>query len=181
MKSECGPVNAPQKAAETTKSPGNALDPAVRPLAPSNHNAVLNDVTKGKKQTRKKRKKNTSKDTVKKAKKRKTKASKAIAKSNLKGTVKKPSKIVRENPIEWLEGPRESDNTAIKGEVCGTQIMGANEVVPDYILGADEHETQEQVHDENVEMTSRIMKVDVAWEHFSLLIEEYLLATEIKM
>ena len=181
MESECGPVNTSQKASKTTKGPGNTLNPPVGPLAPSNHNTILNNVTKSKKKTRKKRKQNTSKDAVKKTKKRKTKATKAVPKSNLKGAMKKPLKVVREDPIEWLEGPRDGDNATVKGDIGGSKVMGSNEIVPNYILGTDQHETQEQVHDENVEMTCRVQKVDVAWEHFSLLIEEYLLAAEIKM
>ncbi len=181
MESESGAVNTAKKGPKTSKSPGDTLNSTVRPLATSDHNTVLNDVTKSKTKTRKKRKKNAPKNATKKAKKRKTKSTKTVTKGDLKPTGKKASKNVGKDAIEGLQTPRNTNNTAIKSDLGGSHVMGANKVIPDDVLWGNEGEPEEQIHAEDIKVSSSVEKVDVAWEHLSLLVEEYLLAIDVQM
>lgn len=181
MESESGTVNTAKKGTKTSKSPGNTLHSTVRSLATSDHNTVLNDVTKSKTKTRKKRKKNAPKDATKKAKKRKTKSTKTVTKGNLKTTGKKALKNVRKDTVQGLQTPRNTDNTAVKSDLSGPHIMGTNEVVSDDVLWGNKGEPEEQIHTEDIKVSSSVEKVDVAWEHLSLLVEEYLLAIDVQM
>ena len=181
MESESGAVNTAKKRPKTSKSPGNTLNSAVRPLATSDHNTILNDVAKGKKKTRKKRKKNAPKDATKKAKKRKTKCTKTVTKGNLKTTGKKASKNVGKDTVKGLETPGNTNDTAVKSDLSGSHIMGTNEVISDDVLWGNEGESEEQIHTEDIKVSSSVEKVDVAWEHLSLLVEEYLLAIDVQM
>ena len=40
---------------------------------------------------------------------------------------------------------------------------------------------QFEIHNENVQISTKVGHVSVQWEHFSLLVEEYLLAIDVKM
>ena len=99
----------------------------------------------------------------------------------MKTTGKKASKNVGKDTVKGLQTPRNTDNTAVESDLSGPHVMGANEVVPDDVLWGHEGEPEEQIHTEDIKVSSSVEKVDVAWEHLSLLVEEYLLAIDVQM
>ncbi len=58
--------------------------------------------------------------------------------------------------------------------------MGLNEVIPEDIAGSYDNQPQEKVDEKDVSVGST-NKSQVAWEHFALLVEEYLLAKDVRM
>lgn len=181
VKSESGRKNTPTKRSKTTKSPGNTLNSTVSPFTSSNHNAVLNNVGKPKKKTRKRRKKNAAGNVAKKRQKSKTEPRKTVTDSNLMPTSSDSTNVVTDQTIQRFNAPRKSDNTTVKSNFGGSHVMSSDKEVSNNILGAYQGEAEEEVHDENVNVKSSISKVNVHWEHFALLVEEYLLAIDVKM
>jgi len=171
----------PAKRTKATKRPGNTLNSAIGSLAPSNHNAVLNNVGKPKKKTRKRRKNNTTNNVGKKRQKSKTKTRKTIPDGNLIPTSNTSPNIITDQPIHGFDTPRKSDDTSVKSNIGGPHLMGGDKKVSNDVLGAYKGESEEEIHDKDIEMTSSVSKVNVHWEHFALLVEEYLLAIDVKM
>lgn len=171
----------PAKRSKTTKSPGNALNSTIGSLTSSNHNTILNNIAKSKKKTRKRRKKDATNNIRKKRQKGKTEPRKAVSDSNLVPTSNTSSEIITNQPINGFDTPGKGNNTSIKGNVGGPHLMGGNKKVSNDILGAYKSEPEEEIHDENIKVKSSVSKVNVHWEHFALLVEEYLLAIDVKM
>lgn len=181
MKSKSGGKNASTKRSKATKSPSNSLNFAIGPFTSSNHNTVLNNVGKAKKKTRKRRKKDATGNVSKKRQKGKAKPRKTVTDGNLESTSDNVADVITDQTIKRLDAPGKSDNTAVKSNFGGGHIMSSNEEVSNDILGTYKGEAEEEIHDENIKMKSSISKVNVHWEHFALLVEEYLLAIDVKM
>ena len=171
----------PTKRAKATKSPGNTLNSTVGSLASSNHNTILNNIAKSEKKTRKRRKKNTTNNIRKKRQKGKTKTRKTVTNSNLIPASNTSSEIITDQPINGFDTPGKGNDTAVKSNISGAHFMGGDEEISNDILGAYQSEPEEEIHDKNIEMESSVSKVNVHWEHFALLVEEYLLAIDVKM
>ena len=58
--------------------------------------------------------------------------------------------------------------------------MGLDEVIPQNIARSDYNKAQEEVHNKNIAFAVTD-KTQVAWEHFALLIEEFMLAKDVRM
>lgn len=181
MESKNSTVNTTKQTTSTSESPTNTLNDSVGTLTSGNHNTVLNNVGKGKKKTGKKRKPNTGKNVSKKTKKRKTKSRKKVSKGNLKPTDNNVSGVIGNDTVNGLDGPREGNNTTVKGQFSRPHVVSRNKEISNNILGGYQNETEEEIHHEDINVQSSIGKVNVAWEHFGLLVEEYLLAIDVHM
>lgn len=181
MESKDSTVDTTKQTTSTAERPTNTLNDSVTTLASGNHNTVLNNVGKSKKKTGKKRKTNTGKNVSKKTKKRKTKPRKKVSKGNLKLANNNVSSIIGNDTVNGLDGPREGNNTTVKSQFSRPHVVSRNEEIPDDILGGYQNETEEEIHHEDVNVPSSVAKVNVAWEHFGLLVEEYLLAIDVHM
>ena len=181
MEGESSTKNATEQGAERTKKPSVALDATLRVLASDDHNAILNNVSKPKKKRRKRQKKDTPSDAPKKRKKRKTKSTKAVAKANLKSLANDTNNVITGNPKKGLQTPRKTDDSTVGSDLTGSEMMIPDKKISNNVLGASQTEAQYAVHEEQDEVSSVDTKVNIAWEHFSLLIEEYLLCIDVKM
>ena len=181
MESESSTENTTNQGTEGSKKPSIALDTTLGVLASDDHNAILNNVSKPKKKRRKRQKKNTPSDAPKKRKKRKTKSTKAVSKTNLKALSNENTDVVAGNTVKRLQTPRKTDDSTVGSDLTGSEMMIPNQKVPTDVLGAGQTESQYAIHDEQDEVPSIDAKVNIAWEHFSLLIEEYLLCIDVKM
>ena len=177
------PKKTTNKRPKASGSPSNALNPAsVLGIANSlNHDGIQNNVAASKKKRRKRTKKNNvknattikSKDTPKKSTTRKPK-------SNLKSSIKQHTKPIAKHTINSFDAPRKRNDPAVKSKVGGADVMGLDEVVPEDIAGSYNNQPQEKVDQKDVTVGSTD-KTQVAWEHFALLVEEYLLAKDVRM
>ena len=177
------PKNTPNKRPKASGSPSNALNPAsVLGLANSlDHDSIQNNIAASKKKRRKRTKKNNTKNTTTiKPKDTPKKSTTRKPKSNLKSSVKKHPKPIAKHTINSFDAPRKSNNPAVKSKVGGANVVGLNEVVPEDIAGSYNNQPQEKVDKEDVAVGST-NKTQVAWEHFALLVEEYLLAKDVRM
>jgi len=177
------PKNTPNKRPKASGSPSNALNPAsVLGLANSlDHDSIQNNIAASKKKRRKRTKKNNTKNTTTiKPKDTPKKSTTRKPKSNLKSSVKKHPKPIAKHTINSFDAPRKCNNSAVKSKVGGANVVGLNEVVPEDIAGSYNNQPQEKVDKEDVAVGST-NKTQVAWEHFALLVEEYLLAKDVRM
>jgi hypothetical protein len=64
-------------------------------------------------------------------------------------------------------------------------MMYTDEEISNNILRTNESKSQHSIHEEDIEVGTKedqsMSKVNIAWEHWSLLIEEYLLCIDVKM
>ena len=111
----------------------------------------------------------------------KTKTRKTVTNSNLIPASNTSSEIITDQPINGFDTPGKGNDTAVKSNISGAHFMGGDEEISNDILGAYQSEPEEEIHDKNIEMESSVSKVNVHWEHFALLVEEYLLAIDVKM
>ena len=181
MEGESSTKNATNQGAERTKEPSIALDATIGVLASDNHNAILNNVSNPKKKRRKSQKKNAPFDAPKKRKKRKTKSTKAVAKANLKSLANDSTDVVTGNSVKKLQTPRKTDDSTVGSDLTGSEMMIPDKKISNNVLGTSQTEAKYAVHEEQDEVSSADTKVNIAWEHFSLLIEEYLLCIDVKM
>lgn len=181
MESEGSTKNASKERSSTSKSPAKTLNSTIASFTSSNHDAILNNVATSKKKRGKRKKKNTPGNVSKKRKQTKTKSRKTVTKSNLNFSSDVTSDDITNNAIKGFDAPGQSYDPTVESNVSGTHIMGIDEEIPNNILRTDEGQTQDKVHDENVQVSTKVGHVSVQWEHFSLLVEEYLLAIDVKM
>ena len=177
------PKNTTNKRPKASASPSNTLDPAsVLGLANSlDHDSIQNNVAASKKKRRKRTKKNNVKNTTTiKSKDTPKKSTTRKPKSNLKPSVKHHTKPITKHTINSFDAPRKRNDSAVKSKVGGASVVGLNEVVPEDIAGSYNNQPQEKVDEKDVSVGST-NKSQVAWEHFALLVEEYLLAKDVRM
>jgi hypothetical protein len=141
----------------------------------------LNNVATSKKKRGKRKKKNTPSNVIKKRKQTKTKSRKTVTKSNLNLSSNSIPDDITNNAIQGFDAPGQSYDPTVESNVSGTHIVGVNEEISNNILRTDEGQTQDKVHDKDVQISTKVGHVSVQWEHFSLLVEEYLLAIDVKM
>ncbi len=171
------------KRPKTTGSPCDALDStSVLAIANSlNHDSIKHHVAEGKKKRRKRAQKHNNKNTaaVKPQNAPKQPAT-GKAKSNLQTSVQNSTKVITKYAINSFDRPRKSDDSTEESQISGTSIMGLDEVVPKYITGSNNNQPQEKIHNKDIPVAGAD-KTQVAWEHFALLIEEFMLAQDVKM
>lgn len=173
-------VNGTKETTKTSESPSIRLDSSsiLGGIDSGNHDPVQNNIGKTKTKRRKRTKKNNNKKVVQKpVQKAVKKSTKRKAKSNLKSSRKKKPKSVASNSPNKLERPRETHDTTVEGNVSGSNVLGFDKIVSEDIGGTNEQETQYGVHDEKVQVA--VNEQSVAFEHFALIVEEYLLATDV--
>ena len=181
MESEGSTKNTSKKRSSTPKSPADTLNSTIASFTSSNHDAILNNVATSKKKRGKRKKKNTPSNVIKKRKQTKTKSRKTVTKSNLNLPSNLTPDDITNNAIQGFDAPGHSYDATVKSNVSGTHVMGIDKEIPNNILRTDEGQTQDKVHNENVQISTKVGHVSVQWEHFSLLVEEYLLAIDVKM
>lgn len=177
------PKNTTNKRPKATGGPSNALDPAsVFGIANSlDHDGIQNHVAASKKKRRKRTKKNNVKNTTTiKSKDAPKKSTTRKPKSNLKSSIKQDTEPIAEHTVNSLDAPRKRNDPAVKSKISGADVMGLDEVIPEDIAGSYDNQPQEEVDQKDVTVGSTD-KTQVAWEHFALLVEEYLLAKDVRM
>lgn len=183
MKRKGGPEDAPKEATNGSASPSDALNSAsvLRVSNPTNHDGVKNDVGPSKAKRRKRTKSKNKKNAVTvKPKKTPKKSRKRKPKSDLKAPRKKPTDVVAAQAVDKFESPRESHDAAVETHFGGGDMLGLNEVVPEDVAGTGQYQSEKEILDEDVSVDVTD-KTIIAWEHFALLIEEYLLAKDVRM
>ena len=173
-------VNGTKETTKTSESPSIRLDPSsiLGGVNSGNHDSVQDNIGKTKTKRRKRTKKNNDKKVVQKpVQKAVKKSTKRKAKSNLKSSRKKKSKSVASHSPDKLERPRETHDTTVEGDFSGSNVLGFDEIISEDIGGTNEQETQYGVHDEKVQVA--VDEQSIAFEHFALIVEEYLLATDV--
>ena len=173
-------VNGTKETTKTSESPSIRLDPSsiLGGVNSGNHDSVQDNIGNTKTKRRKRTKKNNDKKVVQKpVQKAVKKSTKRKAKSNLKSSRKKKTKSVASNSPNKLERPRKTHDTTVEGNFSGSNVLGFDEIVSEDIGGTNEQETQYGVHNEKVQVA--VDEQSIAFEHFALIVEEYLLATDV--
>lgn len=183
MKRKGGPEDAPKETTNGSASPGDALNSTsvLRVSDPADHNGVKNDVGPSKAKRRKRTKSNNKgKALAVKSKKAPKKPRKRKPKSNLKSSRNKPTDVITAQAVGKLQSPREGHDTTVEAHFGGGDMLGLNKVVPKDVAGAGQYQPEEKILDEDVSVDITD-KTIIAWEHFALLVEEYLLAKDVRM
>tara|TARA_B100001093_G_scaffold512532_1_gene582575 strand:- start:201 stop:812 length:612 start_codon:yes stop_codon:yes gene_type:complete len=177
------PKNTTNKRPKATGSPSNALDPAsVLGIANSfNHDGVQHNVAASKKKRRKRAKKDKSRNTTAvKPKNTPKKTTTRKPKSNLKPAVQETPNPVANHAVNSFDAPRERNDSTVKSKISGAGVVGLDEVVPEDIAGRYDDQPKEKVDKKDIAVGST-NQCQIAWEHFALLVEEYLLAKDVRM
>jgi len=183
VKRKSRPKKTTNKTTKGPTAPCNTLDSAsILSIANSlDHDRIQNNVTKRKKKRRKRTKKNNGVDAAAfESKDTPAQATKAKPKSNLKSSIQKATNPVTKHAIKSFDRPRQSYDPSIKSKVGGADIVGLNKIIPQDIAGGDNNQTKKEIYKEDVTVASTD-QTQVAWEHFALLIEEYMLAKDVRM
>lgn len=177
------PKNTTKKTAKRPATPSNALNPACVLSATDSfhHDSIQNNVTKRKKKRSKSTKKKNGKNTLTvKSKDAPAQPAQSKPKSNLKSSIQVTTDIVTKHSIKSFDRPRQRNNSTVESKICGADVVGLDEVIPQNIARSDYNKTQKEVHNKNIAVAVTD-KVQVAWEHFALLIEEFMLAKDVRM
>ena len=175
--------NTTKKTTKRPATPSNALNPTCILSATDSfhHDSIQNNVTKRKKKRSKSTKKKNGKNTLTvKSKDAPAQSTQSKPKSNLKSSIQVTTDIVTKHSIKSFDRPRQGNNAFVESKICGADVVGLDEVIPQNIARSDYNKAQEEVHNKNIAVAVTD-KTQVAWEHFALLIEEFMLAKDVKM
>ena len=173
-------INGTEKATKTSESPSIGLNTSsiLGDVNSRDHNSVQDNISKTKTKRRKRTKKNNTQKVIQKpVQKAVKKSTKRKAKTNLKSSRKKKSKPVANDAPKEFEGPRETYDTTVKGNLGSSNILSFDEIISEDVGRTNKHEPQYGIHNEKVEVT--VDEQSIAFEHFALIVEEYLLATDV--